>query len=85
MTARLAKSSHVVLAEAAANFRRFGGPPHAARRFEQLADVARRDGRQFVRLGNALLDAIREEPDFPAPAPDATKAGARTERAPAQP
>lgn len=58
---RLAKSSHVVLREGAANLRKFGGPSYAADRMDILAEVAEENRRDATRLLAAVYRGLAEE------------------------
>jgi len=61
---RLAKSSHVVLREGAANLRKFGGPSYASDRMDILADIARENQREAVRLMASLYRCLPEESEL---------------------
>lgn len=58
---RLAKSSHVVLREGAANLRKYGGPSYAADRMEILAEVAETNRRDAMRLLSVVYRGLAEE------------------------
>ncbi len=58
---RLAKSSHVVLREGAANLRKFGGPSYASDRMDVLAEIARENQREAVRLMASLYRCLPDE------------------------
>lgn len=61
---RLAKSSHVVLREGAANLRKFGGPSYAADRMLVLAEIAEQNRRDASRLMAAVYRCLPEEADL---------------------
>lgn len=58
---RLAKSTHVVLREGAANLRNHGAPVYMVDRMAILSEVAEQNRRDAQRLISAVLDGLPEE------------------------
>lgn len=61
---RLAKSNHVVLAEGAANMRRFGAPARIADRLDALAKLSKERPKEYHRVGQAVLAGLLTEAEL---------------------
>lgn len=64
MSGRLAKSTHVVLREGAADLRAYGAPAYVVDRMAILAEVSRQNRADGDRLVRALYNGLAEESDL---------------------